>query len=212
MYSKRFINSLALILTTIIFLCMNFFINQRIKNKTETPIRASNEIVEENIIKDEKENNQQVENKQQVEEDSINEENINWQIEIPKISLKAPIEEGTTANILNQSVGHFVETQNVVGNIGLAAHNRGYPVNYFAKIKELSEGDEIIYTYGEIQRTYIVTQNIQISDIDWSYLENTEENKITLITCIENKPEYRRCVQGVEKVSVNEEVEQEQNN
>ena len=29
-------------------------------------------------------------------------------------------------------------------------------------------------------------------------MERTEENTITLITCIENEPEYRRCVKGIE--------------
>ena len=27
----------------------------------------------------------------------------------------------------------------------------------------------------------------------------SEENIITLITCVENEPEYRRCIQGIEK-------------
>ena len=30
------------------------------------------------------------------------------------------------------------------------------------------------------------------------YEENTEDNRITLITCVENMYEYRRCVQAVE--------------
>ena len=30
-------------------------------------------------------------------------------------------------------------------------------------------------------------------------LKNTDENKITLITCLENEPEYRRCIQAIEK-------------
>ena len=30
------------------------------------------------------------------------------------------------------------------------------------------------------------------------YLENTEENRITLITCVENQKEYRRCIQAEE--------------
>ena len=28
--------------------------------------------------------------------------------------------------------------------------------------------------------------------------KSSEENKITLITCVENEPKYRRCVQAVE--------------
>ena len=100
---------------------------------------------------------------------------------------------------MDEYVGHFEETKNDKGNIGLAAHNRGYKVNYFQNLKKLKEGDEIIYKYKNIQRTYIVKTLKIIKDTDWSYLENTNENKITLITCVENEPEYRRCVQGIEK-------------
>ena len=42
-----------------------------------------------------------------------------WQIEIPKISVKAPISEGTTKEILNQYVGHFQITSKEDGNIGI---------------------------------------------------------------------------------------------
>ena len=38
-----------------------------------------------------------------------------------------------------------------------------------------------------------------IKDTEWKYLKNTEDNRLTLITCVENQPEYRRCVQAVEK-------------
>ena len=36
-------------------------------------------------------------------------------------------------------------------------------------------------------------------DEEFDELEETEENTITLITCIENEPEYRRCVRAIEK-------------
>ena len=45
---------------------------------------------------------------------------------------------------------------------------------------------------------YIVKENFIISDTDWTSLENTEEDIITLITCVENEPNYRRCVQAQE--------------
>lgn len=192
MYSKRFINIATLILTTIVFLCMNFLINKRTENNFEFITRSEN--IKNNTIN----NNEKIVEEANIVKEEIS-QNSNWQIEIPKISLVAPIAEGTDTNILNEYVGHFEETQNLHGNIGLAAHNRGYPVNYFARLKELKEGDEIIYIFGENKKIYTVVQNIQISDIDWSYLKNTEENKITLITCIENKPQYRRCVQAIEK-------------
>ena len=100
---------------------------------------------------------------------------------------------------MDDFIGHFEETSKDIGNIGLAAHNRGYKNNYFENLKKAKEDDIILYKYKEITREYVVVKNCIIEDTDWSYLENTEENKITLITCVENEPKYRRCVQGVEK-------------
>ena len=130
-------------------------------------------------------------------------ENINknneWKVVIPKIELEANIRSGTSKEILNEFVGHFEETKKLNGNIGLAAHNRGYNVNYFEKIKYLEIGDEILYSYSGIERKYtVITKNI-IEDTNWKMLENTKDNRITLITCVENKPKYRLCVQGIEK-------------
>ncbi len=122
-----------------------------------------------------------------------------WRIEIPRIELNANIAEGTTEEILDDYVGHFEENSKFDGNVGLAAHNRGYNVNYFEKIKELETGDEIIYKYDGNIRKYIVKTRQIIKETDWSYLENTEDNRITLITCVEDMPEYRRCIQAIEK-------------
>lgn len=120
-----------------------------------------------------------------------------WQIEIPKINLVAPIAEGTSANIMNEYVGHFEETPKNKGNIGLAAHNRGYKVNYFQDLKLLQKGDLIIYTYnGEISK-YSVNELGIIKDTDWSKLESSSQDKLTLITCLEDEPEYRRYIQAV---------------
>lgn len=125
--------------------------------------------------------------------------NTIWQINIPKIELSADISNGTDKETLNKYVGHFIETPIEDGNIALAGHNRGYNVNYFSRLKELREGDEIIYIHNEINRIYEVTKNKIIKDTDIDVLENTEENILTLITCVENEPNYRRCVQAEEK-------------
>lgn len=121
-----------------------------------------------------------------------------WKLEIPSINLEANISEGTSKEILDEYIGHFEETKKNLGNVGLAAHNRGYKVNYFEKLKELKEGDLVYYTYKEIKRTYVVISKSIIKDTEWRFLENTEDNKLTLITCVENKPELRRCVQAIE--------------
>ena len=74
----------------------------------------------------------------------------------------------------------------------------GYPVNYFGKLKDLQIGDEIIYKTKYGTKKYKVYVKTIIKDTDWSYLRNTEDNRITLITCVENKPELRRCIQALE--------------
>lgn len=123
-----------------------------------------------------------------------------WQIEIPTINLVAQIADGTTTEVMNKYVGHFTETPKDSGNIGLAAHNRGYNVNYFANLKSLKEKDLIIYTYNGKVSKYEVDEIGIIKDTDWSKLEDTNENKLTLITCLENEPEYRRYVQATKIV------------
>ena len=74
----------------------------------------------------------------------------------------------------------------------------GFPINYFERIKDLKLGDEIKYktTYGE--KTYKVDLYTIIEETDWSYLQPTDGNKLTLITCVANKPQQRLCVQATE--------------
>ncbi len=139
-----------------------------------------------------------------IDETTVYEKNYNipnveeWKLEIPKINLVANIAEGTNKEILDQYIGHFEETQKYVGNIGLAAHNRGYKVNYFQKLKELEIGDVIYYTYNGIQKNYVVELKTIIKDTEWNKLRNTEDNRLTLITCVEDKPSFRRCIQAKE--------------
>lgn len=209
-YTKRYVNIVSLIITIIIF----SFTNQISITPNKININSISNLFKRNLVlvelnsnninQETKENIPLVKNQNNNDEQIINEtqekiKNVNWQITIPKISLEAEISEGTRKEVMDKFVGHFEETTKTSGNVGLAAHNRGYSVNYFADIKKLKEGDEIIYKYFEFEKTYLVTENKIIEDIDWEPLENTKENKITLITCVENEPEYRRCIQAIEK-------------
>ena len=94
------------------------------------------ELKSNNINQDTKENEKDTQNFGLTEEKNRNEriEKAQWKITIPKISLKAEISEGTSKEIMDKFVGHFEETTKTSGNVGLAAHNRGYAVNYFANI------------------------------------------------------------------------------
>lgn len=127
-----------------------------------------------------------------------------WRIQIPKLNLDAHIEEGTTDDILLRAVGHFENTGKWNGNVCLAGHNRGYQCNFFQKIKGLKVGDEIIYCTTQGKKVYQVQTNKVILETDWSYIENTKDDRITLITCEENRGEYRRCIQGVQVSETND--------
>ena len=209
-YTTKYINIISFVITVITFLIINIICNLA-KNPSifQTGLKDTVKIEfddnSENQNSSSKEEVNKTKNENKTAETSANNQNKsdidqkNWYLKIPRIFLEAEISEGTSKEIMDEYVGHFEETKNDKGNIGLAAHNRGYKVNYFQNLKKLKEGDEIIYKYKNIQRTYIVKTLKIIKDTDWSYLENTNENKITLITCVENEPEYRRCVQGIEK-------------
>lgn len=116
---------------------------------------------------------------------------------IPKIGLKINVYEGETNESMSKGAGHFAYTSAWDGNVGFSGHNRGTNA-YFGKIKNLQTGDKITYTtrYGE--RSYKVYLKVKISVTDTSYLGWTDENILTLITCIADEPEYRLCIQAVE--------------
>ena len=156
------------------------------------------------VIEQEKQNtSEQLDNtedvEQEVTEDDGFEEDLIGSLKIEKINLNGTVKEGSTNEILRDYIGHIEETAKYDGNVGLAAHNRGNKYSYFARINELEPGDEIVYTtkYGE--RKYIVDTKKEILETDWSNLEGTSDNRLTLITCIKNKVNQRLCVQAVQE-------------
>lgn len=191
-FSNKFINIVSIITTIIIILIINLIINNEKEKNIDFNSQNQEIISEENIHKNEKEKNEINNN--------INNYiyETNWYIEIPSISLIAPISETTEEEVLNKYIGHFEDTSKQEGNIGLAGHNRGYDVNYFENLKNVKTGEKIIYKYNDFEAEYIIDKIEIIKETDWSYLENTTENKITLITCVENEPQYRRCVQATQ--------------
>ena len=52
---------------------------------------------------------------------------------------------------------------------------------------------------SDLTRNYIVQSVSRISETDWTKLEYTNDNRLTLITCVEDVPNQRLCVQAVEK-------------
>ena len=200
-YSSIYINAVSFFISLSIFLIINLFFsnyeNFSRKSSLKTEFIVNNSI-QETITQEDKNKEKATEDTIKETKEELNKNNNKWHLEIPKIDLNAEIREGTTDDIMENYIGHFEETAKDNGNVGLAAHNRGYKNNYFQNLKELKEGDIIIYYYNGDKKEYKVTKHVIIKDTDWSNLEDTKDNKITLITCVENQPEYRRCIQGEE--------------
>ena len=112
---------------------------------------------------------------------------------IPKINLNVSVYEEESLESMRRGVGHFKSTSCWLGNVAMCGHNRGTNA-YFGRLKELVIGDEIIYRTNLGERSYRVTEVLRISETDFSKLQRSDVNKISLFTCIENIPELRLCV------------------
>ena len=118
---------------------------------------------------------------------------------IEKIGLmQAPIKEGTDENTLNKYIGHFSDSAFLEGNVALAGHNRGYEKNYFENLKDLKGGELIIYQTRSEAKVYKVTEIKKVNESNVDIIKNTKDNRITLITCVENKPKERLVIVGKE--------------
>lgn len=215
-YNKFGINILAITLALlIVFLSSSFFEKVLNKNVVSNSVNIGYLETEE----EKTENKKEVDNLNKVTESvnelkstnkvnkkesamlkQINEDEIiynkKWYLEIEKINLMAEISEGTEESVLDDYIGHFSETPVNVGNVGLAAHNRGYKNNYFSRLKELKIGDKINYYINGHKFEYEVSEILIIYETDWEKLKDTKDNRITMITCIENREKYRLCVQA----------------
>lgn len=189
------INIISLIITLLIFNAFEFA-----KETINFEIPSKNIVIENSNItnKEKPKKEKNIEETESEKQEKMEEIPYEWGISIPKINLKAQISEGTTKEVMDKYVGHFVDTGVIKGNICLGAHNRGYPVNYFENIKSLNKNDLIFYKKEDKTYCFKVETVTVIKDTDWTYLEETEDNRITLITCVENEPDYRRCVQAIE--------------
>ena len=65
-------------------------------------------------------------------------------------------------------------------------------------MKNVKKGEIIKYKYNQFEKTYVIDLIKTIKETNWQYLENTKENRLTMITCIPNRREQRLCVQATE--------------
>ena len=118
-------------------------------------------------------------------------------IKIPSLKISMKLWEGETNASMKKGLGHYSSTSAWDGNVGACGHNRGtkYAIG---SIKNLERGDTITYTTIYGTRTYAVETVKVISNTDWSYLQATSDNRITLTTYLADHPESRVVVQAVE--------------
>lgn len=134
-----------------------------------------------------------------IEQDIIHYDDEIGTLTIPDILLEnAPIRESVELSTLAQTIGHFPSTSIYEGNVGLASHNSGSQGDFFKNLKKIKIGSEIFYQTNYGTKRYIVTVKEIIDEEDWSYLQETEDNRITLITCVAGQKDKRLCVQAAE--------------
>lgn len=118
-------------------------------------------------------------------------------LKIPSLNINMKVWEGETNTSMAKGLGHYSSTSGWDGNIGVCGHNRGAKYT-IGSIKNLKDGDTITYTTVYGTRTYEVVTVETIASSDWSYLQATSDNRVTITTCLANQPSKRVCVQAVE--------------
>ena len=115
---------------------------------------------------------------------------------IPAVGIQMAVFETDDAmEDMRRGAAHFKSTSAWNGNIGLSGHNYK---NQFGPLTRIAKGDVIAYETALGTRYYTVGTIEIIDDDDWSYLGRTEDNRITLITCVVGQDDKRLVVQAVE--------------
>jgi len=181
---------LLVVILVILTIIMSIFLINKFK------VFNANKKAEETIVVGD---NEEIKNIEQTKQKEIVYDDTIGTLTIPDILLdNAPIKEGTELSTLSSAIGHFTNTSLYSGNVGLASHNGGGNGEYFKNLNKVKKGAEIYYQTNYGTRRYIVKVIKIIDETDWSYLENTEDNRLTLITCVKGQSTKRLCVQAYE--------------
>ena len=102
-------------------------------------------------------------------------------LNIPRISLKVPVFNGTDEIVLNRGLGWIEGTARPGedGNIGIAGHRDGF----FRVLKDIQPGDRIELATLKGTRSYVVDKTEIVLPEDVSVLEPREQPALTLVTC-----------------------------
>jgi len=102
-------------------------------------------------------------------------------LHLDKLSIHAPVFEGTDDLNLNRGVGWIVGTTRPGerGNVGIAGHRDGF----FRGLKDIAPGDEIKLVLPDSVATYVVDRITVVTPQDVSVLQPGPVSSLTLVTC-----------------------------
>jgi sortase A len=117
------------------------------------------------------------------------------QMQIPKISLNAPVVMGDNWEQLKKGIGQHLNTaspgQN--GNMVVSAHNDIFG-ELFRDLDKLEPGDEVIVITQDRSYTYIVTGTQIVNPTDVQVMDQTENAALTMISCYPYRKDNKRIV------------------
>ena len=116
----------------------------------------------------------------------LEEQNASLSIETTKIA--GNISEGITSEAMERGFWHFPTSSlpGKKGNVVIIGHRFKYippATNTFFNLDKTSIGDQIKVTVGEETYTYIVTNIEIVEPNDISIIQQTDDYRLTLITC-----------------------------
>lgn len=188
---KKAVITSTIIILVIVAIIATFFIVRHFINKSK--IDTVTEIYSDDDVQERLDNNETDATSNLLLQ--IDGETVLGVIKIDKIGYEGLIYEGTSLDTLRKGVGHFENSPYLNGNVCLAAHNTN---EYWAKLHTLENGDKITYISFLGTKEYQVTNVTKISETDWTLLQNSDENILTLITCVKGDKPKRLCVQAIE--------------
>ncbi|MCR4796426.1 MAG: class D sortase [Ruminococcus sp.] len=125
-------------------------------------------------------------------------------IEIPEIRIKAPVLEGTNNDVLSKAAGHFPDTGALgKGNYCIAAHSSTIYKEYFNALRDVKIGMKVkLYDVSKNLYTYYVTDTFIVEPNETWVLDNTEDVRVTLVTCTDDGKQRRIVVAKPQKTNV----------
>lgn len=119
-------------------------------------------------------------------------------IEIPRIGLRAAVGAGVEVADLRKGPGWYPQSAlpGTPGNVAIAGHRTTYG-SWFRHVDRLQAGDVIFLSDGQRMIAYEVERVYTVEAGDWSVIESTLHNALTLTTCTPpGGDEYRLVVRA----------------